>query len=39
MQSGEWARAGVYAFGSLLLGLASMALGLSAATALTRIGG
>ncbi|HET8656412.1 MAG TPA: fluoride efflux transporter CrcB [Longimicrobiaceae bacterium] len=39
MQNGEWARAGVYAVGSLALGLASMALGLSAATVLTRIGG
>jgi len=38
MQGGAWARASIYAFGSLGMGLIAMALGLSAAT-LLRPGG
>lgn len=38
MQEGLWARATLYAFGSLGLGLVTMAMGLAAATLLTRTG-
>jgi CrcB protein len=39
LQQGQWGRAVLYAFGSLALGLVAMALGLSAASYLTRAGG
>ncbi len=39
LQEDQWGRAALYAFGSLALGLLSMALGLSIASLLTRSGG
>lgn len=39
LQEGQWGRAALYAFGSLALGLMSIAIGLSAAALLTRSGG
>jgi CrcB protein len=39
LQEDQWGRAVLYAFGSLALGLLSMALGLSIASLLTRSGG
>jgi CrcB protein len=38
LQQGQWARASLYAFGSLGLGLVAVALGLAAASPLTRSG-
>ncbi|MGH7477091.1 MAG: fluoride efflux transporter CrcB [Longimicrobiales bacterium] len=39
LQSGSWTRAGLYAFGSLALGLLAIVVGFSLATLTLRVGG
>lgn len=39
LQDGQWARAALYAFGSLALGLIAIVMGFAAASFLTRTGG